>query len=324
MADINVLATWPHYVHHMQPIIDALRDHGVDVKVWSSRHNTDWGDYIHPTEIEGMGTRLWLVASSMDAEKCVGQRLIYLEHGSGQTYTADEHGQHANGYSSGRMDDAVMFLCPNLFVLNRREKNYPKVPSYLIGCPKMDEFYVGEGHGDVYEDTVALAFHWLCGVCDEARSAWEHYRPHLNKIVLGLRRHGVRVVGHSHPRIYKRVSYHYERHGIEWWDHDEVMWHAAVLAVDNSSLGYEFASLDRQTVWMNAPWYRRSCHHGLRFWDQIPGPQADNHEELIDKILTTFERDDWKEKRREVTDLVYPLRDGNSARRAAMAIQTLL
>lgn len=322
--DINVLATFPHYVDHMMPIVDALRDRGVDVKMWSTRNEVLWGEYVHQQDIEHMGQQLWFVASSMDAAKCIGQRLIYLEHGAGQTYQSDERSCDSPGYSSGPMDDAVMFLCPNLPVMNRRQKRYPDVPSYLVGSPKMDQFYRDTDRSGVIDNVVAMAWHWDCGKCDESKTAWEHYRPWFNKFVVGLRRQGVRLVGHAHPRIAKRAQWHYERHAIEWWEHDQVLYEAAALTVDNSSIGYEFASLDRPVLWLNAPWYRRHVHHGLRFWEYVPGEQIDEPEQYIDAVLAMLDSDQQSAWRMHVSDLVFPLRDGRAAERAATAIETLL
>lgn len=326
MTDLRVLATFPHYVDHMMPIVDVLRDHGVDVEVFSTRHESIWGQYIHPTDIERMGQNLWMVASSVDSGRCVGQRLVYLEHGTGQTYPGDTGGLNNPGYSDGPMNGAVLFLCPNLFVMNRRQQNHPNVPAYLVGCPKMDQYY-GKATGfhiGVQNDVVALAFHWNCGICAESKSAFDHYRGGFNRLVLSMRRRGVTVVGHSHPRMSKRCQYHYERHGIEWWDHDRVLYEAAVLCVDNSSLGYEFASLDRPVVWLNSPQYRRHVHHGLRFWEYVPGVQCDGPDDLDEAIVGVMVQDTMAEWRAHVSDLVYPLRDGHSALRAAMAIETLL
>lgn len=67
---------------------------------------------------------------------------------------------------------------------------------------------------------------------------------------------------------------------------------AAVLFVDNSSIGMEFLALHRQIVWMNAPWYRRDINHGGRFWDWTAGVLTVNEpDELmnvdIDALFTT-------------------------------------
>jgi CDP-glycerol glycerophosphotransferase (TagB/SpsB family) len=188
----------------------------------------------------------------------------------------------------------------------------------------MDQFYVDTERLGVQENVLALTWHWDCGVCDETNTAFHHYRPRFNQIVMGLRREGIRVVGHAHPRIAKKAQWHYERHGIEWWDHDQVLNEAAVLAVDNSSIGYEFASLGRPVLWLNAPQYRRSVHHGLRFWEYVPGVQIDGPEQFVAAALDCFHRDTMADWRRHVSDLVYPARDGMAARRAAMAIERLL
>jgi CDP-glycerol glycerophosphotransferase (TagB/SpsB family) len=161
-------------------------------------------------------------------------------------------------------------------------------------------------------------------VCDESKSAWEHYRSGLVKINLALRRRGARVVATAHPRIAKRVQWHAERSGIEWWESEEVLNRAAVLAVDNSSFGYEFSSLDRPTVWMNAPWYRRDVHHGLRFWEAIPGEQVDEPEQVPDAVMRAMHEDSYETIRETVNAYVCPLRDGLASERAARSILSLV
>lgn len=319
---VATLATWDHYAAHMMPTVEVLQRRGADVTMLSTRRDVWWGEYRHRRDLAAVDADLWMVAGEMDrALVPAGRRIVYVEHGIGQTYEADVRGTKHPSYSTGDLPGVALYLCPNLFVTHRRKRT--GVPSYLVGSPRLDHLHAhARGwHRGVDRGVVAIAFHWDCQLMPETQSAWEHYRPHLGRVVLELRRLGLRLVGTAHPRIAKRVRWHLDRIGIEWWDSDDVLAHAAVLAVDNSSLGYEFASLDRPTVWMNAPWYRRHVHHGLRFWEAIPGEQVDEWDQLAPALHRALVEDPHAAQRDVVNALVMPARDGRAAIRAAEAVR---
>jgi len=320
-----MLATFQHYADHMMPIVDALRAHDVEVDCWTTRNEALWAEKVNKAHYHREHPDYWMVAGSVDYKLVPKDgRIIYVEHGAGQTYAADNGGiEHAESYSNGTLDRVALFLCPNVYVTNRRAKNHPDAISRLVGVPKMDWLHEHLMRGDTGSNIVAFAFHWDCQVCPESQSAWEHYRSSMTKINLALRRSRLRVVATAHPRIAQRVKYHTERSGIEFWDSEDVLAKAAVLVVDNSSLGYEFASLDRPTVWMNAPWYRRDVHHGLRFWEAIPGEQVDEPEQIPDAVLRALNDDPYAKQRDVINAYVCPLRDGQAAERAALSILAL-
>jgi hypothetical protein len=291
---VYALHTFAHYGDHLQPIVDALRDDLIDVDVLSTSRKSIFGEYVHVSKLDPRG--LWIVAGSVDAARMGDRPYVYVEHGAGQTYEADERGLDHASYSTGK----------------------------LPGNPRLDHLHAHASgmHEGVQRDVVAFAWHWNCQLVPETQTAWDHYRPKLLKVVLALHRRGYRCVAHAHPRIAKQIRYHSERMGMEWWDVEDVLTMAHVLAFDNTSLGYEFASLDRPTVVMNAPWYRRHVHHGLRFWECIPGELVDEPEQLVDAIDLQMHDDD--ESLRSCVDAVVPLRDGLAARRAAVAIGEVL
>ena len=101
--------------------------------------------------------------------------------------------------------------------------------------------------------------------------------------------------------------------GIEWVPElDEVARRATVYAVDNSSTLWELA-VARPVIALNAPWYRRRVHHGLRFWDLIPGPQVDDARELeatARRLLYQGETPEERARRCEVVAQVLPRFDG--------------
>lgn len=322
---VYAYSTFAHYGDHLQPIVDALRERLIDVEHLSASKKSLWGEYVHPSKLDPRG--LWMVAGAVDAQRMGDRPYVYVEHGAGQTYDADTRGLQHQSYSNGQLPGRpVLFICPNEFVAARRRRNHPDVPVVVAGCPKLDHLHAHATgwHEGVRRDVVAFAWHWACPLVPEAMTAWEHYRPSLVKVVLALHRRGIKVVAHAHPRIAKRVRYHSERCGMEWWDAEDVLTSAALLAFDNTSLGYEFASLDRPTVVMNAPWYRRDVHHGLRFWECLPGEIVDEPSQLVDAILVALDEADESDDLRECVERIYPLRDGRASERAADAIVSVL
>lgn len=316
-------ATFEHYARHMWPIVEALRDRGVNASMFGSRRDVWWAEYMHPARAHRLDGTLWITAGSVDSQKLKGQPQVYVEHGAGQTYTSDERGVGHQSYSTGVIPEARLFIAPNEYVANRRRRVQPDVPTVMTGPPVLDEYasMIGLGADEPAERVAAIAFHWDCQLVPESRSAWDHYAADLVKITLALRRRGIILVGHGHPRMRSRIKPRMERAGIEWWDYDDVMTRASVLVVDNSSIGYEFAALGRPVVWMNAPWYRRHVHHGLRFWECLPGETVDEPREVPEAVERAMEE---LIVEHECVRLIYPTLDGCAAQRAAEAITRLL
>jgi CDP-glycerol glycerophosphotransferase (TagB/SpsB family) len=112
----------------------------------------------------------------------------------------------------------------------------------------------------------------------------------------------------------------YRRAGINVVrDFADVCRQADLYITDNSSSLYEFAATGRPVVVLNAPWYRRDVHHGLRFWDAIPGPQVDHSRDLVPTVLKALETD-TTDLRESALAKVYAYRSG-AAERAARIIE---
>lgn len=324
----NSFATFPHYQDHMQPVLDRLRELGHEVQSFTGRHEVEWADSIHPALTIRHPCDAWLVAGKMDYDKVPG-RVVYFEHGAGQAYEADERTVGHPSYSAGRLDRVALYLCPNLFVYHRRRRTHPEAVARLVGMPRMDRWHMhaSGAHEGVRSDVVAFSWHWHTELIPETTSAFPDYQAEggLRRLALGLRRRGITPVTTAHPRIMKRVAYHAERSGFEVWDSDAVLDQAAVLVADNTSLMYEFCSLDRPLVVINASGYRKDVHHGLRFWEAIPGEQVDAPADPIPAIERAFEDSDhWREVRSTINAYVCPVRDGRAAERAASAIVDLV
>lgn len=324
MAYLAALSTFEHYHSHLWPIVEGLRDRGHEVRDVTTWRNAPFADYTHPKDLAKHRPVVWLTAGALDAKNVAPAPTIYVEHGAGQTYDADLRGAGHESYSTGTIPNAAGFLCPNLFVATRRRRLQPDVPAVAVGSPRLDPYPVG-AHAGV-ERAIAFAFHWDCNLVPETKTAFDHYLPGLLDVSLALRRKGWLPVVHGHPRIARRVRYHLERKGFEWWDIDDVMTRAAVLVADNTSVLYEFAHVDRPIVVMNAPWYRKHVHHGLRFWECVPGEQVDEPEDLLDALRRAVTTDPFAEDRRRCAELVFPLNTerGESTAMAVSMVEMMI
>lgn len=332
---IEAFASQPHYASHLVPIWSALP--GVErgifwaAGMWGDQPNTEGAasrrpGYPPPTR----GTRVpTMVAGYADEVSCTqsGRPVIYLEHGAGQTYDGDRRGNEPSYAGSDGHDRCCLFLCPSQRVADRWRAKYPHVPAVAVGAPKMDAWHRRGPwvHQEGTPVTAAITFHSNNTLCDETVTAIDHYQPGLQAVIHELAAHGVKVIGHAHPRLFShlRTRRFWENMGVEAVeDFTDVLARADILAVDNSSVGPEFASTGRPIVWMNAPWYRRDVVHGGRFWDWTDGiPTADHPDELPGLILEALQGSpDLTAAYKRMVDDVYVACDGQASARAAAAV----
>lgn len=322
-------ASLSHYADHIDPIWDALPETARGAS-WSP-----FGDRPGTSMPGGPGGRERplqpvLVASWPDAVTYEARRrpLIYLEHGVGQTYEADPTMAGAAGWAGNRdpsLRRTILFLCPNETVAAGWRARFD-APAVAVGCPKLDAWHRGD-RPKQGPPTVAVTGHWDCPLGPETRSAL----PHFDRALPGLARwaasNGVRLMGHGHPRAWGGpLLRRWSRVGVvPVRDFATVLDQADVLVADNTSALYEFASLDRPTVVLNAPWYRRDVHHGLRFWDAVPGGQVDDPDDLVPAVEAAL-RDPAATAGLRATAVAraYAATDGRAAERAAAAIMEVL
>jgi len=175
--------------------------------------------------------------------------------------------------------------------------------------------------------TVAFAFHWNYSEHPEGRSAWPHYRYAIEALAADGDR-GYDLLGHAHPRAWEGAKGWYEALGIEATPElADVFDRADLLISDNSSALYEFASLDRPVVVLNAPWYRREVEHGLRYWSMADvGVQVDEPDELANGIrIALLDQPDTAAIRRRIVAEVYGGgMDGHASDRAVEAIHSVI
>lgn len=168
---------------------------------------------------------------------------------------------------------------------------------------------------------IGVTFHWPSTVCPEAGSGWDHWGPTILR--LGTTRP---VVGHAHPRIAHRLLPWWESYGIQAEaDPYRLLDVADVLAVDNSSLGFQAMREGIPVVWLNTPAYRRDVAHGLRFWEVADhAPTVDTPDGLDAAIGRALERrPDDVQKAASYARTIYPYVGRDAVARAVDAILEL-
>lgn len=294
---VDALATLSHYRAHV-------------TAVWNEIYPLRRGVFASdPRELVGR-TNPVIVASYSDLLAVKPRQVVFLEHGAGQTY-----GGATPAHPGGRNRESVsLFICPSERVAELNRKRYPDTPAIVVGSPVMDYWHRYPAKPE--QGTVALAFHWNSLVAPEARSAFPHYQAVLADLAAERR-----VLGHGHPRIAPVLQRRYAESRIPWVPLEDVYQRAEVLVVDNSSVGWEFLSLDRPVVWLNAPWYRKNVNYGMRFWEFADaGVQVDDPADLSFAIAEAL-LDVQRNRRREVVPEIYSYTDGRASERAARAIE---
>lgn len=311
---VHAYASRAHYLAHLAPVHAALPE---EIR----------GELIGPRRqymrADAFAGDLVLVASWVDSQRWARRhRVIYLEHGAGQSYGGDPHAANHGSYAGGEgHDHTALFLCPSETVADRWRAVY-RAPAVAVGCPRLDDV---ERRNE--PDVAAFAFHWDNPLCNESRTALPHYARRLGVVVEDLRARGVRVLGHGHPRAAGHLKPMWRALGVEWCDDiDDVLRRAAVFVADNTSAMYEAAALDIPVVALNAPWYRRDVDHGLRFWSHVPGVQCDGPDDLAELVLEQMQGGtvDDVAHRCVVAAHAYSAVDGKASARAAEAIMEVV
>lgn len=311
---VDFVATQPHYLDHLAPVWRALNpsERGTFTIGAGLQGLAQWHG-IEGSEDVGAGDVV-VAAAYRDAAGVGSRKVVLFEHGCGQTYEG-----RASAYVGGTgRDHIAMFLSPNDRALQLNQAAHRHAEHAMVGTPKMDAYFTHPQH-DV-TSAVGVSFHWDApDHSPENRSAFKHFSTGV--LQLAEREF---VVGHSHPSVASDFEAWYRRHGIFWAHHfHAVINSCGIYACDNSSTIFEFAALDRPVVLMNAPAYRREVEHGLRFWECADvGVQVDDPDLLCAAVERAREDPaEVRDRRLEVTDQLFPIRDGTSAARAAEAIR---
>jgi hypothetical protein len=322
---LHLYASLPHFADHLTPIWQALPE-AVRGEAWTARAGQPWGHRPDARELHRTRAEPVMVASLADAQRMHPRPLIYVEHGAGQSYDGDPRGSGHGSYSGGAgLDRVLLFLTPGEATAARWRATY-RAPAVAVGCPMLDRFHRSPRDVSRGAATVAVTFHWDCPLLPETRTALPHYRAALDSLRASVEAHGGRLLGHGHPRASRTMEALWKALGVQWMPRlADVLAEADLLVADNTSAAYEFASLDRPVLMLNAPWYRRDVHHGLRFWNLVPGLQVDHPDELVPGVWTALaDGPVLTGVRHQAVAAVYCATDGHAADRAAAAILEVL
>lgn len=275
-------------------------------------------------QVPETGSGIVVVASATDmgCATITGHRVVYLEHGAGQSYVGRLQQGGISYAGHPNREGVVAILVPGPHPAARNREVHPGIRVEEIGCPHVDRLTAQlEGwRRRPGPPRVAISFHWPCRVCPETWWARDEYAQAVGALV---RSGEWEILGHGHPRAAVDMRKWWKRMGVRYLEHfSEVLEEADLYCVDNSSTLFEFAAVtDRPVVALNASFFRRDVHHGLRFWDAIPGLQAtpaDLHQ-VIRRALGDPE--EAQEAREHALRKVYTHRDGRAAERVVQILE---
>jgi len=333
---IDFYARQRHFIDHLVPIYrqipltnrgqfivttNELLNYAASIDVQAVRLSS-YLDMITPPELRGP----LVVASMAFPIKMLTPRrkLVLLNHGAGQSFADNRHVSYAGGKGRGL---TYLFIEPGQHPAAKDAETYPGSKIAVVGCPKLDIWHLKPRKKRSDPPVVAISFHWECKVAPETRSTLPHYKTIIPQLARWNRTGEVEILGHGHPTMWTMLRPLWQRYGIEpVANFEEVMERADVYVCDQMSTLYEFASLDRPVVVLNAPWYRRDIEHGLRFWECANvGVNCDQPDDLIPSIQKALkDTQAQKKKRYTAVKKVYKYTDGRAAERAAQAIMEVL
>lgn len=317
---IDFLGREPHHADHLINVYKALPEHmrGIFYAHKTSRQRLVDAGILPVLDMPPESRAITVVSSYRDMKlaRHVGRPVVLAEHGAGQSYVGTKSGSYVGAEDR---EGVLAVLVPGEHARARHIAAHPAIPAYAIGCPKLDHLHTSPRPPK--NQTVAISFHWRCANVKETLGAHPHYRR-----VLGALNERFDLIGHAHPRMRSVAAGVYEKRGVEFVpEFTDVIDRATVYACDNSSTIFEWASLDRPVVVLNAPWFRRDVNHGMRFWEFADiGPQAEGPHDVADAIDRAMEDSaELQMRRREITAAIYGKTDGRAAERAAAALMEI-
>lgn len=332
MIKLDFLARRRNYIDHLAPVWNKFP---IDRRGYFFISHKDADYAVHELGPDGLvifeehppkNSEAILVCSYGDLSKALssGGKIITMEHGTGHSF-----GTSAYPDGKGKREYVDLALVPNEYTAKIvRAARSTKV--IVIGTPKMDAVYNSLDFGvDLQsslpkEPVIAVAFHWgnRYSKPAESGSAWEHYKDILPEIAKQYK-----MIGHGHPLAREFYKNEFEKIGVEYVeDFREVIKRAHVYINDLSSTLYEFLVTGKPVIVLNAPWFRRELHWGIRFWDYSDvGINVEEPAELLPAIGRTIDEYNsihFMERYQAIVDL-YPYL-GISTHRAIQSILEFL
>lgn len=183
------------------------------------------------------------------------------------------------------------------------------------GQPKLDRHFGVRPQNP--NPTIAISFRWR-----EVRSAFEYYAPHMEEFIEKARTEGWRVIGHGHPLAFEtRFRPFWKKLGVERTaDFEKVLRMADLYIVDCSSSTFEFASLERPVVILNAPCYQER-DRGPRYSEKTVGLECPDPQSLFQTVkLALLDPAHVRAERERIVKMMFGEVDGQSSIRAAEAL----
>lgn len=259
---IHAIASQPHYLAHIEAIHKHLPPE-IQGTIWTGKVANDRN--AAPEDV-------FMVAGFSDLIRVRDHRIIYVEHGAGQSYRDVKDGRRGYYHGDPHPERVIAYIAPRQEVADRWER-----PAFAAGAPICDPHSHETGNS---APVATIGFHWDASlICPEAGTALEHYANDLPRIIARLEESGYGVTATVHPKDTWAPSM-WDRLDVPMLPAHEVRRHTDLLIMDNSSLMYELCYLGRTVIALNAPWYRRNVNHGLRFWDWR-GWEVDDTETLL-------------------------------------------
>lgn len=316
----------PHFVNHIYPIYAALPDSikgKFHARGRAATRAVELG--LDPIRVPPRKSPLVVVASYEDHRAVAPSPTVLVNHGIGQTYKADLKVADHPSYSGGRdRDRVVLHLCPSA-----RDAAQCKGLTAVVGTPYLDRFLPAPLFGSApvrkltvnNGGTIAISFHADIHICPETRWVFPYYKDAIVKLV---KSNQYNIIGHSHPRMIQFLEPFWRRLGVPFYPHwEDVLDEADLYICDNSSTMYEAAAIGIPVLALNAPWYRRKVHHGLRFWDAIPGWSSWDPDHLAQDIdYVRLDGPRLRHMRKQALDIAYAgvALDGKATERAVNAL----
>jgi glycosyltransferase involved in cell wall biosynthesis len=326
---IDVWAPQRHYADHVVPIYDELARRGVPARLllpadrdWHLDADTldyDPSERVPHALADADGPILTAGYGDSRSVRPFGRPVALWNHGSGQTYL----GGHPSYSGGGDRRTLALHLEPGPHAADATRASLPLATVVECGPAKLDRYRDRQVPPLVDgKQVVAVAWHWRCRVAPETGTAFDDWADELAGLAASGRYH---ILGHGHPLAWDEYDAWYAEHGIERVrDFAEVLDRAHLLVHDASSVGFEAAAVGLPVLTLNARAYRKAVHHGLRFWDAVPGIQGDPGDALAELIAEALaDPPHAQQARAHGVGRAYGTWDFDGAARAADALDAL-